>query len=204
MPSRPPHRPIICALFALASLTAVQPVAADVDPHARHRLMAANVSVTDAHYDIPDLALRDPEGRQVALRDLLADDRPIALNFIFTSCTTVCPVMTATFLQMQRTMRAERIAAPRFVSISIDPDFDTGPVLSAYAQRFGADWTFLTGSEADVERVLRAFAAYRGGKANHAAVTLLHAARGRTWTRIEGLAPSEHLVSLWKSLADSG
>lgn len=204
MPSRPPHRPIIRALLALASLVVVRPVPADVDPHARHRLMAANVSVTDARYDVPDVDMRDAEGHRVALRDLLSDDRPVALNFIFTSCTTVCPVMTASFLQMQRTMRTERIAPPRFVSISIDPDFDTGPVLSAYAQRFGADWTFLTGSEADVERVLRAFDAYRGGKANHSAVTLLHAARGRTWTRIEGLAPSEHLVSLWKSLADSG
>jgi protein SCO1/2 len=166
-------------------------------------MMAANVSVKNAQYEVPDVELRDEQGRRVRLHELLAEDRPVALNFIFTSCTTVCPVMTASFLQMQKAIRAEHLPAPGFVSISIDPDFDTSQVLAAYARRFGAEWTFLSGADEDVMRVLRAFDAYRGGKANHAAITLMRAPHGKTWTRIEGLAPSEHLVHIWKEIAGS-
>jgi protein SCO1/2 len=194
----------VSSILWAAALVIPAVVSADADPHAAHRMQSANVSVSDASYEVPDVELRDASGRNVRLRELLAEDRPVALNFIFTSCTSVCPVMTASFLQMQRTMRAENIPAPGFVSISIDPEFDTAPVLSAYARRYDANWTFLTGTETDVTRVLRAFDAYRGGKVNHVAVTLLRAPHDKAWTRIEGLVPSGHLVQVWKSLAGSG
>ena len=74
--------------------------------------------------------------------------------------------MTATMLQMQRKLD-DTASKPLFVSISIDPDFDTAARLGAYADRFGADWTFLTGERADVLDVLRAFSAWRGNKSNH-------------------------------------
>ena len=206
MPKRTERTPMrrfsLLALAAGLALTVC--VAAEPDSHAQHRMMAANVTVQDARYEVPDVELLDEQGRRVRLRELLAEDRPIALNFIFTSCTTVCPVMTASFLQMQKTMRTEQISAPAFVSISIDPDFDTAPVLAAYARRFGADWTFLSGETDDVVRVMRAFDAYRGGKANHAAITLMRAPHGKKWTRVEGLAPSEHLVHVWKEVAGAG
>jgi protein SCO1/2 len=110
--------------------------------------------------------------------------------------------MTATFMQMQRDLAADA-TRPQFVSITIDPDFDTAPTLKSYAQRFGASWSFLTGPSAEVMSVLRAFDAYRGNKVNHAAVTLLRAPRGKEWTRVEGLASSEQLVQMWKDLASS-
>jgi protein SCO1/2 len=171
-------------------------------PHAHHRMVSADVRVSHASYDVPDVELRDEQGHPVRLRELLADDRPLAVNFIYTSCTTICPVMTATFLQLQKDLAADA-KRPRFVSISIDPDLDTAPALRAYAERFGASWTFLTGTSSEVLGVLRAFDAWRGNKTNHVALTLLRAPHGGTWTRVEGLAPAEHLGHLWKDLESS-
>jgi len=49
----------------------------------------------------PAVTFRDRQGRKVDFADLLATDRPVLLNFIFTSCATICPVQSATFGQVQ-------------------------------------------------------------------------------------------------------
>jgi len=191
---------LIAAQFFFAAPTLGQePIASQVDEHAAHRAMTAAPSyqVFEAEYTVPDIMLTDEQGQDVDLRALLSGKRPIAVNFIFTSCTTICPVMTATMLQLQRELVKEP-ARPMFVSISIDPDYDTAVILSAYAKRFGADWTFLTGERADVLEVLQAFSAWRGNKNNHAAITLFRSAGAGRWTRIEGLASAKQLAEVWK------
>ena len=187
--------------IALSASAALGEDAAEADPHAAHRAMMAQspgaYRIDHAAYDIPDVVLRDEQGRPVRLRELFAGDRPVAVNFIFTSCTTICPVMTATFLQLQHEL-ADQPNKPLFVSISIDPDFDTSSTLNAYAHKFGADWTFLTGDRADVLAVLQSFSAWRGSKTNHAAITLFRGAGGGHWIRVEGLASAEQLAGVWR------
>lgn len=168
------------------------------DEHAAHRAMMAAPSyqVTEAEYQVPDLVLQDQQGRPVRLAEIFSGERPVAVNFIFTSCTTICPVMTATMIQLQREL-ADDAVKPLFVSISIDPDYDTAEQLGAYARRFGADWTFLTGSRSDVLEVLQSFSAWRGNKNNHAAITLFRSAGKARWTRVEGLASARQLAEVW-------
>jgi protein SCO1/2 len=141
-----------------------------------------------AEYALPEVTLRDQTGRPVSVRDLEGSSQPLAVNFIFTTCTTICPVMTATFAQMRRELgpEADRI---RLVSISIDPEHDSPAVLSGYAKRFEAPptWSFLTGDPKDVERVLRAFDAWPGSKTSHRPITLLHRQGENSWVRLEGL-----------------
>jgi len=176
----------------------------EADPHAAHRAMMAQASsdtayrVDHADYAVPDLVLLDEHGRPVHLRELFAGDRPVVVNFIFTSCTTICPVMTATMLQLQQEL-ADQPEKPLFVSISIDPDFDDASTLNAYARRFGADWTFLTGERTDVLKVLQSFSAWRGSKGNHAAITLFRAAHAEHWVRVEGLASAQQLAAVWRT-----
>jgi len=193
---------LAAAGIALAALSASAQENATDDPHAAHRAMMAQASngslrIDHAAYEIPDVVLHDEQGRPVKVRELLSGDRPVAVNFIFTSCTTICPVMTATFLQLQHEL-ADQPNKPLFVSISIDPDFDTSSTLNAYAKRFGADWTFLTGDRADVLSVLQSFAAWRGSKTNHAAITLFRGAQGGHWIRVEGLASAQQLAEVWR------
>ncbi len=173
--------------------------AAAGDPHAAHRAAAnAGVQVSSASYEIPDLVLRDQQGKAVRLRELLAGDDPLVLNFIYTSCTTLCPVMTATMLQLQRQLQGSS-PQPRYVSLSIDPDFDSSVVLRGYAARMHADWTFLTGEREPVQAALQAFSAWRGAKTNHFALTLMRRPGERTWTRVEGLGSASQLADLWRN-----
>ena len=196
-----------CAVLMASSVrgqeTSESPAA---DPHAAHRAMMAQATsetayrVDHAEYVVPDLVLQDEHGKPVRLRELFSGDRPVAVNFIFTSCTTICPVMTATMLQLQQEL-ADQPRKPLFVSISIDPDYDTASTLNAYARRFGADWTFLTGDRADVLAVLQSFSAWRGSKTNHAAITLFKAPDAERWTRVEGLASAKQLAEVWRANA---
>ena len=68
------------------------------------------------------------------------------VDFIFTSCAGICPVMTGKMAELQRAFDGEDRV--EFVSISVDPETDTPEVLADYAKRYGADparWHFLTG-----------------------------------------------------------
>ena len=172
--------------------------AAVPDEHAAHRAqMTSNeLKVSRQSYSLPSVTLRDAQGRSIGLADAVDDGRPVVLNFIYTSCTTICPVMTATILQVQREL-ASRADRPDFVSISIDPDFDSPKVLTTYAKRHGANWTFLTGSRSDVLDTLKHFDAWRGSKGNHVALTLLRPKGSASWIRVEGLASAQQLAAIW-------
>jgi len=168
------------------------------DAHAAHRaaMAAPGYSVSAAHYEVPDVTLLDTSGNNIALREVLDSGRPVALNFIFTTCTTICPVMTATFSQMRREL-GDAANQVLLVSISIDPEYDRPAVLGEYASMFGADadWTFLTGDGADITRVLQSFDAYAGSKMNHQPVTLLKSPENPDWVRIDGLVGGQTLAN---------
>jgi len=158
---------------------------------------------TLATYTVPDVKLLDVNGARVSLRSELAEQgRPVILNFIFTSCTAICPVMTATFSQVQATLGPQRNAV-RMVSISIDPEQDTPAVLKAYAGKFGAgpQWQILTGSLHDSIAVQRAFNVYRGDKMGHAPATFLRAKAGQPWVRLDGFASATDILQEYRQLA---
>jgi protein SCO1/2 len=171
--------------------------------HHQHHAMPDGYQRSSASYTIPDVRLVDTDGAQVALRDGLGGDEPVMLNFIFTSCTAICPVMSATFMQVQEALGDERRKV-RMVSISIDPENDTPAKLKEYAGRFhaGSQWRMLTGSVEDSIEVQRAFDAYRGGKMNHAPVTFLRAGgHDKSWVRLDGLVSASDIVQEYRKLA---
>ena len=168
---------------------------AGVEQNARRYTRSVNT------YHTPDITLLDQEGREVGLAPLLDGSSPVALNFIFTSCATVCPVMTATFSQMHRAL-GEDAGGLRTVSITIDPEHDTPRVLQSYAQRFNAKqgWQFLTGDADEILKVQRAFDAYTGNKTNHRPFTLLRNGDSASWVRIDGLASGTELATEYRQL----
>ncbi|WP_232834460.1 SCO family protein [Rhodoferax ferrireducens] len=156
---------------------------------------------TVASYSVPDVRLVNSDGARVSLRSLL-DDKPVILNFIFTTCGAICPVMSATFSQVQAALGLEQNAV-RMVSISIDPEQDTPAVLKAYAGKFGAgpNWHMLTGSLGDSIAVQRAFNVYRGDKMGHTPVTLLRARAGQHWVRLDGFAGADDILREYRQFA---
>jgi protein SCO1/2 len=154
-----------------------------------------------AEYEVPDVTLIDPEGRRVALRELIDTARPVMLEFIFATCTTICPVMSAGFSHLQGTLgeESERVS---LISITIDPEHDSPEIMRAYLRRYKAKpgWSFLTGSRADIDSVLTAFDAYVSNKMLHEPVTLLRRPASREWLRINGLLSGKELMEEYRML----
>lgn len=167
-----------------------------------HGAASSGYSRSVASYQTPDVNLIDAEGNTVSLTNSLDDDEPVMLNFIFTTCTTVCPVMSATFAQVQNLLGAEGRAV-HLVSISIDPEHDSPAQLNAYAKRFaaGPQWSMLTGSLEDSIAVQRAFNVYRGDKMNHEPVTFLRNGADQPWVRIDGFASADELLREFRQIA---
>ncbi len=195
--------PQVCAnlIFATLSLVLVSfPMCGMAhDHHAMSSVKDAYVR-TIASYTIPDVKLLDPNRTKVSLRRQL-DDKPVILNFIFTSCGAICPVMSTTFSQVQKALGPERDAV-RMVSISIDPHFDTPEALKIYAKRYGAgpQWQMLTGSVDTSIAVQRAFNVYRGDKMGHTPATFLRAKAGQPWVRLDGFASADDILREYRKL----
>jgi protein SCO1 len=205
---------LVVLLVALAA-NAETPNAANLalhNAHANHaepRLGIANgqalrpaYSRTLGHYTAPSVSLVDSSGKDVKFSDLLADDQPVLMQFIFTSCATICPLLTATFARAQDELTSARDGF-RMVSVSIDPEYDTPKRLADYAKRnnAGDNWTFLTGQKADVRKVLRAFdVLYRGdNKMYHQPYTFLRPRAGLPWIRIDGFLTVGELVQEYRT-----
>jgi protein SCO1/2 len=156
---------------------------------------------TTATYALPDVALRDVSGSEVRLAAALGHEGPILLQFIFTTCPTICPVMSATFTTAQEKFGAE-LERVRMISISIDPEQDTPARLGDYARKFRArrQWLFLTGDTESVVAVQKAFDAYRGNKMRHEPLTFLRAGPGAPWVRLDGLLSAAQLFDEYKRL----
>jgi protein SCO1/2 len=101
---------------------------------------------------VPPLSLVDQDGRPLDAHAL--EGHPTIVNFLFTSCPTICPTLTA----KMRTLQQQTAGTPvRLLSVSVDPETDTPTVLRAYGERFGADfarWSFATGPRESLEKAV--------------------------------------------------
>jgi protein SCO1/2 len=157
---------------------------------------------SERRYMPNNFELTDRSGNKIKLHQALGSEHGVMLNFIFTSCTTVCPLMSANFSQVQQQLGPEREKV-RLISISIDPDHDTPQRLTDYWQRFGAgpQWQLLTGRRDDVIEIQKAFDVYRGKKTNHQSVTFLKGSLSGPWIRLEGYANAADIIREFDGLA---
>jgi protein SCO1/2 len=137
----------------------------------------------------------------VNLPALLKASEPYALNFIFTTCTTICPIMTASFSQLQRELGTDAEGL-RMISISIDPEYDKPKKLKDYIEKFqmGDNFTFLTGDLDVVIEVEKAFDSYTPDKMLHRPFTIFKAVGASQWVRVDGLASGSDLAAEYRQL----
>ncbi len=181
--------------------------AMDAEDHSQHMQVLKSMNNQDYqrstdNYVMPAVELVDMHGNKVNLEEMLNTDQPLMVNFIYTSCTTICPILSATFSQAQRQM-GEEAKPVKWLSFSIDPEYDTPARLREYAKRFhaGDNWHFFTGDLEQVVALQKAFDVYFGSKANHKPVTLMRAGRDQSWVRLEGLTSGAELVSEYRHIA---
>ncbi len=165
---------------------------------------AATVSRSSVSYEPPAVTMVRADGKSVSLPRELDDGRPVLLNFIFTTCSSICPLTSRTLEEFQRKLGAEA-ARVHMMSISIDPEQDTPARLREYARKFhaGPAWHYYTGTVAASIAAQKAFDVYRGEKMSHTPVTLLRSAPGKPWLRIEGFVTPDELVDDYQKLLAS-
>jgi len=152
-------------------------------------------------YSIPDVTLTNQDREEVNLKDFLNSEKPVLLEFIFTTCTTICPVLSAGFSNMQKKLGPD-MDKVHLVSISIDPEYDTPEKLRQYLDRYRAKpgWSFLTGTRKDIDMVMHAFDAYVPNKMSHYPLTFLWVPGNKEWVRIYGMISTKDLMSEYKLL----
>lgn len=146
---------------------------------------------------IPDARVVDQNGKQLNFYTDLIKDKTVAINFIFTTCTTICPPLTATFRRVQQDISARALDV-HLISISVDPTVDTPERLHEFAAKFNAasGWTFVTGNKDDIDSLLRAFGVAVANKNDHTPMILIGNDGKKYWTRAYGLASPTTLVNL--------
>jgi len=139
-------------------------------------------------YTIPDVVLTNQDGNKIRLKALLESEQPVAVDFIYATCTTICPILSAGYANLQRKLGTDS-AKVHLVSITIDPENDTPPILKEYLEKYQArpGWDFLTGSRRDIDRVMTAFDAYFRNKMDHKPLTFIRSPKDGSWIRLYGL-----------------
>lgn len=167
------------------------------DAQMHHHMMSGTMRST-VDYTLPPVKLVRDDGKTVSLIDELNDGRPVILTFIYTTCTTICPMVSQTLEKLQSELGSDRDKV-HIVSISIDPEQDTPARLRTYGARFdaGPEWQHYTGTVEASIATQRAFNVYRGDKMNHTPVAFVRAAPGKPWLRIDGFATPAELLSAY-------
>jgi cytochrome oxidase Cu insertion factor (SCO1/SenC/PrrC family) len=151
-----------------------------------------------AKMNIPDIELLDQNGRKIHFYTDLVKGQTVAINFIFTTCTTICPPLGATFARVQKELGDKVGRDVRFISISVDPATDTPERLKAWGAKFhaGDGWTFVTGAKPQVDELLRALGASSARREDHTPTVLIGNDAYGTWTRTYGLAKASQLEQI--------
>jgi protein SCO1 len=144
---------------------------------------------------LPVVKVLAQTGKAGPFNALVDETRPVLLNFVFTTCTSICYPMSQVFAAAQEKL-GEQAKQVQMISVSIDPGQDTPQRLAAYAARLdaGPQWTFNTGTQEAVDAIQRAFNVYRPDKMGHTPVTFIRPRGAQQWVRLDGFASPDRLI----------
>jgi protein SCO1 len=170
-------------------------------------LLAAHARAEAIQWDGPpkfsDITVLDQDGKHVRFYSDLIKGKTVAINFIYTSCTTVCPTLTAILRQTQMQLADGGDRNIQFISISIDPVNDRPNILKDYASRFdvGPSWTFVTGTKSEIDVILKSLGAYSASKNEHQPLILIGDDKSKKWMRNYGIPSPASIVSIIEAAA---
>ncbi|WP_349618499.1 SCO family protein [Azotobacter salinestris] len=195
------QKTLALALCALGLAGGVAPAGA-ADGHAGHRQAVPAVPAESARVRFADVPLRDQYGRELRLAEAV-DGRIMVIGFVYTRCTTVCPVLSAIMQKVQAQLGERAGAEVGLLSISVDPLRDTPARLLEYSRAYqaGPGWQWLTGEAAAVDETLRGLGVWSADFASHPPTLLVGDARSGQWTRYYGFTDPAVLVARIEALA---
>ncbi|MEO0572311.1 MAG: SCO family protein [Bacteroidota bacterium] len=103
---------------------------------------------------VPDFSFVNQDSVLVTNKDYLG--KVYLVDFFFTTCPTICPVMTSNLVEIQNTFKDEKDLG--ILSFTINPRYDTPNVLKKYGEKYGVthpNWNFLTGNQEEIYTLSR-------------------------------------------------
>ncbi len=187
-----------CKMDLRSTTEPATPVAKPTEP------TPADTSSRNRKMSIPDIEVLDQDGNALHFYRDLIKDKTVAINFIFTNCTTICPPLAATFARVQKEMGDKVGKDVHFISISVDPLTDTPERLKAWGAKFkaGAGWTFVTGEKQEMDKLLNALGAAVAKREDHTPAMIIGNDAKGVWTRTYGLAKTGQIVGLILNVMD--
>lgn len=157
-----------------------------------------------ADYSIPDITLVNQDGAEVHVTQVLCSDKPVFVDFVYATCTTISPVLAAGFASFQKALGPESRSV-QLVSITIDPESDTPEARRDFLRRYRAEpgWDFFSGRREDIETLMKAFDAYIPDKESHFPVTFLKRPGREGWVRMNGLAGKSDLLQEYRKMVNA-
>lgn len=189
----------IVIVFILLFLSSVA-LAQGEDTHRHHKDVQQAQEKRAASFvgiELPDAKLVTQHGKEVSLANDVVGDRIVVVDFVYTTCTTVCPVLSAIFAQVQNNLGDRLGEEVTMVSISVDPLRDTPARMKNYASKLGAgdDWVWLTGRKQTVDDVLEELGAYTPNFEDHPSMVLVGDGDSGKWARFLGFPSAEQIVN---------
>lgn len=178
------------AAFLLASPATRAAPAADRDAKAR------------AYFTNAELV--DQEGRTRRFYDDVLRGNVVLMAFVFTRCPDACPLITQKMNGVRRELGERFGREVRFVSMSVDPAFDSPAELRKFAERQAAvhgAWTFLTGDEDAVAGVLRRLGQAVGDPSDHFTGFIAANVRTGHWMKVRPDVPAPGVAEMLRGLA---
>jgi protein SCO1 len=153
----------------------------------------------DLQFLMTDQMVLDQNGKQVNFYADLIKHKTVAINFVFTSCTSSCPLSTAVFRQVQKKPGNQKL---QLITISVDPVNDTPERLLEFSKKFNTkpNWAFITGEKTVISGLLKSLGVYAADINEHSNMVIVGNDATHTWTRLYGFPQADEIITALKNI----
>jgi len=146
-----------------------------------------------------DIFVLNQNGKKLNFYRDLIKGKTVAINFIFTACTSSCPLSAAIFRQVQKKLGKQKVL---LITISVDPVNDTPDRLLEFSKRFNAapGWFFITGEKSTISGLLKSLGTFTADKNEHSNMVIIGNDLNHQWMRLYGFPQAEEILAVLKNV----
>jgi protein SCO1 len=144
----------------------------------------------------------DQSNKPLKFYDDLIKNHTVAINFIFTSCTSSCPLSTSILRQVQKKLGKQKT---QLITISVDPVTDSPERLLAFSKQHKAapGWAFITGDKMAIATLLKTLGVYSADKNEHSNMIIVGNDVTHSWSRLYGFPQAEEIITALQNVSGS-
>ena len=159
--------------------------------------MALAAAWADGGVRIVDHPLVERSGANMRFRQEVIADHRIVVGAIYTGCSTICPITTAIFQNLEAELDQRGMDDVRLISLTLDPANDTPEALSEAADmaEAGPNWLWLTGDKPLLDEVLFGLGAYSRDIVEHPPVFVVGDGESGTYRQLFGFPAIEEFIA---------